>query len=316
MVQVATSPFARAPLRRVIERFDDGRQQEEVTQDVIEVAGSTTSRLVDVAWLREHLQEPDVLAVEVGGDAASYFEGHVPGAVALSWLDELHDPGRRGVLSQPALEGLLGAKGIDADTHLVLYGEEDNLFAAYAYWLLRYYQHRHVSLLDGGRRCWVAAGGPLVLDAPRRTAVRYRSPGPDVALRATRDLLLERYVEAPAGRAVVDCRGPREFAGDARCAVDLPVLRHRLAGHVPGAVNVPHGLLLDPVTGRFEPETVLADRFAGLATTDDVVVYCDVGGRSSLAWFALHELLGYPRVRVYDGGWAEYGSLTGAPVDR
>ena len=132
----------------------------------------------------------------------------------------------------------------------------------------------------------------------------------------TRDVLLERYVEQPVGSAVVDCRRPREFAGRADSAVDLPVLRHRLGGHVPGARNVPYDVLLDAATGRFAPREVLLDRSAGLARTQDIVVYCDVGGRSALSWFVLHELLGHPLVRVSDGGWAEYGSLTGAPVAR
>jgi thiosulfate/3-mercaptopyruvate sulfurtransferase len=272
--------------------------------------------LVDVDWLRAHHADDDVLAVEVGADAAAYFQGHVPGAVALAWLDDLHERERRGVLSQRSLECLLGRKGITTDTHLVLYGEQDNVFAAYAFWLLRYYRHVKVSLLDGGRRAWVDAGGLLVQDVPERPAACYRSPGPDPHLRATRELLLERYVPAQLGSAVVDCRRPQEFTGHGVSGLDLPVLRHRLSGHVPGARNLPHSELFDATTGRFETAEVLRDRVAGLAATDDIVVYCNVGERSSLNWFVLHELLGYPHVRVYDGGWAEYGSLTEAPVAR
>ena len=287
-----------------------------MSSTMAEVDRSGQRRLVDVAWLREHLDDPGVLAVEVGADSAAYFQGHVPGAVPLAWLDDLHDPDRRGVVSQQRLECLLGRRGVTRDTHLVLYGEQDNLFAAYAYWLLRYYQHAQVSLLDGGRRAWIAAGERLVQDAVEPAAAIYRSAGPDPDLRVTRDVLLERYVEEPGGSVVVDCRRPQEFAGRAASTLGLPVLRHRLGGHVPGARNVPHSELLDATTGRFQPRQVLLERFAGLPATDDIVVYCDVGGRSSLSWFVLHELLGYPHVRVYDGGWAEYGSLTEAPIAR
>ena len=271
-------------------------------------------RLVDVPWLQEHLHDAGVLVVEVGADAASYFQGHVPGAVALAWLDDLHDPEHRGVLSQARLESLLGSRGVTPDTHLVLYGEQDNVYAAYAYWLLRFYRHEKVSLLDGGRRAWIDAGGPLVEDVPEPATTLYRSPGPDPELRATRADVLERYVGAPEGSAVVDCRCPPEYSGRSTSVGD--VLRHRLAGHVPGARNLPHSELLDSATGCFAPREVLLDRVSGLAAQDDVLVYCTVGERSSLSWFVLHELLGYPHVRVYDGGWAEYGSLTGVPVAR
>ena len=287
-----------------------------MSRAMIDPPDSAQPRLVDVAWLHEHREDDGVLVVDVGVDATDYFRGHVPGAVPLAWLDDLHDPGRRGVPSQQRWEGLLGRTGITADTHVVLYGEQDNVFAAYAYWVLRYYQHPKVSLLDGGRRAWTAAGGPLVEDEPVLRPGRYRSPGPDPDLHASRDLLLERYVDAPVGRAVVDCRRPQEFAGRADSTLGLPVLRHRLDGHVPGASNVSHDQLLDASTGRLQPREVLLDRFAALATTDDIVVYCTVGERSSLCWFVLHELLGYQHVRLYPGGWAEYGSLTDVPVAR
>ena len=276
------------------------------------------ARLVDVSWLQAHLDDPDVRAVEVGPDATAYYSGHVPCAVAVSWLDDLNDRDRRGLPGQEHLERLLERKGITPDTHVVLYGDEDNTFAAYTYWVLRYYQHRSVSLLDGGRRAWSDAGGPLVQDVPTLPATCYRSPGPDPDLRATRDQVLERYVGGPPGTAVLDCRSPAEYAGRPSTAVDLPVMRHRLGGHVPAARNLPHTDLLDADTGRFRPCTELREQFtgAGVDPDDDIVLYCDVGGRSSLGWFVLHELLGYPQVRNYDGGWAEYGSLAGAPVER
>lgn len=282
-------------------------------------AGDAASppRLVDVAWLLG-LQRPGTVVVEVGADDTSYHEGHVPGAVALSWLDELSDPDRRGVLSQARWEGLLGVRGITADSHLVFYGDEGNVFAAYAYWLARYYGHEAVSLLDGGRQAWLDAEGPLEQLPPARCAARYVSSGPRPNVRVLRDDVLHLYGGGRGGVAVVDCRSRNEFAGHHGSVVQLPVLRHRLGGHMPGAVNVSSSHLVDARTGRLLPRERLERMFAavGLQPSTDTVVYCDAGGRSSLTWFVLHELLGYERVRNYDGGWAEYGSLVGAPVQR
>jgi len=276
------------------------------------------ARLVDVDWLLQHLDDPSVRPIEAGLDSSAYYEGHVPGASALSWLDDLHDPGWRGAVSQARLEQLLGFRGVTPQTHVVLYGDSDNMFAAYAEWLLRYYGHGPVSLLDGGRKAWLDAGAPVTADVAPVTPSTYVSPGPNESLRATRDLLLERYVGAPAGTAVLDCRAASEYHGRAGSAVDLPVMFHRLSGHVPGARNLPSSELLDPQTGRFRSLEYLRRALAahGVGPDDEVVLYCDVGERSALAWFVMSELLGRRGVRHYDGGWAEYGSLVGAPVTR
>lgn len=275
-------------------------------------------RLVDPAWLQGHLDDSCLRVVEVGQDSGAYHEGHVPGAVAVAWLDDLHDPDRRGVLSQNRLEQLLGCRGISPDTHVVLYGDEDNAFAAYAYWVLRYYQHRAVSLLDGGRRAWVDQHRPLVRDSPPPAVTSYSSIGPDDGVRVSRDVLLARYVDGPPGTAVVDCREATEYQGRHATTVDLPLRRHRLGGHVPGARNVASLDLLDGGTGLFKSREQLRRSFAqhGISPEADIAMYCDVGGQSSIGWFVLHDLLDYPQVRNYDGGWAEYGSLVGAPVER
>jgi thiosulfate/3-mercaptopyruvate sulfurtransferase len=274
--------------------------------------------LVDVPWLGQRLGDRTVLAVEVGVDASSYYEGHVPGAVAVSWLDDLHEPDRRGMPSRQRIERLLGCLGITPETHLVLYGEDDNRYAAYAYWVLRYYGHERLSLVDGGRGAWLASGCPVTSERTDVLATRYVSAEPDERLRVSRDALLSRYVGAPAGTALIDCRTGTEYRGREQCVVDLPVMRHRLGGHIPGATNLEHADLLERGTGRFRPREDLVRVFAdrGIGPRDDVVLYCDVGDRSALGWFALHELLGHPRVRNYDGGWSEYGSLVGAPVRR
>ena len=274
-------------------------------------------RLVAPDWLEAALGDPSVVPVEVGSDSGDYHRGHVPGAVALAWLDDVHEPDRRGVATQERLERLLGARGIGPDDHVVLYGGEQNVFAAYTYWLLRYYRHRRLSLLDGGRHAWLGEGRPVTSQPTARPPRTYRSAGPDDSVRITRDVLLERYVGAPDGTAVVDCRTPAEYAGRREPATGLPLLHSRLSGHVPGAVNVSCTDLLDErgcLRPREELERALAR--SGVLPERDIAVYCDVGGRGALGWFVLHEVLGYPRVRSYDGGWAEYGSLVGAPVER
>ena len=208
---------------------------EKASNGMVKVGSSGPLPLVDVRWLRAHTADDAVLAVEVGADSAAYFEGHVPGAVPLSWLDDLHDPERRGVPTQQQVERLLGRKGVTAETRLVLYGETDTVHAAYAYWLLRYYRHPHVSLLDGGRAAWTAAGGALVQDVPERPVACYRSPGPDPDLRATRELVLERYVEPSGGRVPCGLPSSGRVHRSGVGVLGLPVLRHRLGGHVPGA---------------------------------------------------------------------------------
>ena len=277
-----------------------------------------TPHLVDVDWVREHLADPGVRFVEAGADADAYFQGHVPGAVVLSWLDDLHDPDRRGVMSQDRLERLLGSLGITEANHVVLYGDDDNTYAAYAYWVLRYYGHRRLSLLDGGRRAWLAAAAPVTTDLPSVTPGRYVSSGADETIRATRDLVLDRFLGAPDGTAVLDCRTDAEYHGRGGMVVDLPLLLHRLGGHIPGARNVPIAELVDARSSRFlpVPELRRVVTAQGVQPQDDVVLYCEVGQRSALGWFVLHEILDQPRARNYDGGWAEYGSLVAAPVSR
>ena len=275
-------------------------------------------RLVDVAWLERHLADPSVVVLEVGTDDGAYHEGHVPGAAPLSWLDDLNERDRRGVPSRHHVELLLSSRGIAPDSHVVLYGEDDNVFAAYAYWTLRYYGHPRLSLLDGGRRAWLTAGAPLSGTMPDRVPTRYVAHDPDDTIRLTREAVLRSYLGADGETAILDCRSELEYRGRPGAVTDLPLLRHRLGGHIPGARNVPGDELLDPATGRLRPLPELRQLFIEqrISPEQDVALYCDVGGRSALAWIVLHDLLGFPRVRLYEGGWAEYGSLVAAPVSR
>ena len=279
--------------------------------------GARTPPLVDVDWLRARPADTITL-LQVDADSSSYYAGHLPAALPLDWYDELHETVRRGPVTREHFEQLMCRKGIDEDTHVVLCAGGDLAYAAHAYWVLRYYGHARVSLLDGGRAAWTRAGLALDDSEPAPPALTsYRSSGPDASLRATRDDILERYVDAPGRALLLDCRTSEEYEGRSRNPMDLAVEQHRVPGHIPGARNLPSALLLTE-DGGFQPLPRLRELFAssGLAEDSDVVVYCRVAERSSLLWFALSELLRHPHVRHYDGGWAEYGSLMDVSVAR
>ena len=274
--------------------------------------------LVDAAWLASRLGTQGLVLLHVDGDSTSYYGAHVPGALPVDSHDELLEHVRRGPVSSTHFEELMRRKGITTDSHIVLYGTGGGTFAAHAYWLLRYSGHDRISLLDGGLEAWVAAGGRVEDTEPVVTPVGpYSSSGPDPTIRVRREAMLEHYIHAPGEVVVLDCRDPDEYAGLHHHPLDLGVEHHRVGGHVPGARNLPSQHLLDD-DGRFRPLAELATMFAkrGIDERSDVVVYCRVAERSALLWFALHELLGHPRVRHYDGGWAEYGSLLDVPVER
>ncbi len=277
-----------------------------------------TQPLVSTQWLAEHAGDPGVVVLEVDGEAARYYEDHVPGALPLDWLDDLHTPVRRGFVGPSELAALLGRLGADAGTHVVVLGDAHNTYAANAYWLLRYYGHRALSLVDGGRRAWDVEGRPLSTEVPTPTAATYPVPTPDPTVRATRDDILQRFVTAHPGTAVLDCRTQVEYEGHSARGVDLPVERHRVPGHMPGARNLDSVQVLDPQTHRFLPPDTLRQMFADRGVEDgtEVALYCRLAERSSLLWFALHEILGHRLALNYDGGWAEYGSLMDVPVER
>ena len=273
--------------------------------------------LVNERWLADQ-DRRDVVVFEVDTDSSSYYTGHIPGALPLDWYDDLHECVRRGPLSQEHFEQLMRRNGVGADSHVVLAGVRGTAHAAHAYWLLRYYRHARVSLLDGGRRGWVDAGLPVEdVDPAPGAETGYRSPGPDHTIRVMRDDVLARYVAAPAGVVLLDCRTPEEYDGRSRHPMDLAVEHHRVSGRIPGALNLSSGLLLD-AGGRFKPLLDLRRLFdaRGVTAHSEVVVYCRAAERSALLWFGLRELLGHRTVRHYDGGWAEYGSLLDVPVSR
>ena len=271
--------------------------------------------LVSPAWVAERLGEPDLVLVEVDEDAATHHWTHIPGATFIDWQDC-----RRELLTAPpqsteAFERLMSSRGIRPTDEVVLYGDGANRYAAAVLWLMRQHGHRSLRLMDGGRTAWAAEGRPMTDRETVRTVTTYRAGAPDPGIRATRDDLLRQVTDPGPGEVVVDCRTPQEFSGLSSGPSsefgDLCSER----GHVPGAVNIPAGDIVTP-EGALLPVDRLAEVFRGhgLGPDQRITAYCHTSDRSCLVWFALQEVLGYPSVRVYDGGWIEYGHLLGAPV--
>jgi thiosulfate/3-mercaptopyruvate sulfurtransferase len=271
--------------------------------------------LVDVNFARDHLDDAKVRFVEVDVDTSAYDTGHLPGAVAFNWTSQLNDPVKRDLVSREELQALLRASGIDNDTLIVLYGDNNNWFAAWAYWQLRYHGIDNVRLLNGGRKKVEEAGLPLTTDAPSHSAGNIVVPdGTREEMRAYRDQVLGAVGSETTG--LVDVRSPEEFRGELSAPAHLPQEAAQRKGHIPGAANVPWAQAVAE-DGTFKPLEELAALYAGKGVSADqeIIAYCRIGERSSHTWFVLHELLGYPNVRNYDGSWTEYGSLVGAPIE-
>jgi thiosulfate/3-mercaptopyruvate sulfurtransferase len=275
--------------------------------------------LVTTAWIAERLDDPGIVIADVDEDTAAYDRGHVPGAVGFHWRDEFQDPVRRTFLGKEGFERLLDAKGIANDTHVALYGGNNNWFAAYAYWYFKVYGHERVSLIDGGRKLWEQERRPLTDEPTKPQATAgYVAKDADPEIRALRDQVLAEFVGAPEGKALVDVRSPAEYAGELLAPEHLPQEVAQVPGHIPGARNVPWATAVDDATGKFLPAEELQRIYAEQGVTGDkeVAAYCRIGERSAHTWFVLHELLGFDRVRNYDGSWTEYGSLVDVPVER
>jgi thiosulfate/3-mercaptopyruvate sulfurtransferase len=267
--------------------------------------------LVSTDWVLEHQSDPNVRLLEVDVDTTAYERGHLQGAVGINWTTQLGDPIRRDIPSKAAFERLMGQSGVTPDTQLIFYGDNNNWFAAFAYWVTRIYGHSHVALMNGGRKKWELEGRPLVTELPGIQATSYQAQAPDFSLRA----YLKDVDGQPNGSAMVDVRSPAEFNGEIIAPPGLPETAQR-CGHIPGAQNIPWAQAAND-DGTFKAADELRQLYASKGITADkaVIAYCRIGERSSHTWFVLKELLGFGNVRNYDGSWTEYGSVIGVPID-
>jgi thiosulfate/3-mercaptopyruvate sulfurtransferase len=272
---------------------------------------SRETALVPVEWAEKNLHTPGVVFVEVDEDTTAYDAGHLPGAVKLDWKTDLQDPVRRDFIDRAQFEELLSAKGIGNDDTVILYGGNNNWFAAYAYWYFSLYGHREVRLLDGGRKKWELDNRTLVTEVPNRPATSYTAAEQDRSIRAFRD----EVVAAIGSKNLVDVRSPDEYTGRLLAPAHLPQEQAQRAGHIPTALSVPWSKAANE-DGTFKSDDQLRALYAeaGLDGSKPTIAYCRIGERSSHTWFALHELLGHADVKNYDGSWTEYGSLVGVPV--
>jgi thiosulfate/3-mercaptopyruvate sulfurtransferase len=271
--------------------------------------------LVSPSWLAEHLDDPSVRIIESDEDVLLYDMGHIPGAQKIDWHSDLNDPVVRDYVQPDRFQQLLRAKGIDESTTVVFYGDKNNWWAAYAYWVFQLFGFTNATLLDGGRAKWEADGRPMVTEVPRFPATSYKAPPrADMGIRAFRDQVLKHQ---RAGKPLVDVRSPDEFTGKKLHMPDYPQEGAMRGGHIPGARSVPWARAANP-DGTFKSATELRaiyEKEQGLKPNDDVVAYCRIGERSSHTWFVLSRLLGYEKVRNYDGSWTEWGNSVGVPIE-
>jgi thiosulfate/3-mercaptopyruvate sulfurtransferase len=272
---------------------------------------SRSDVLVDADWVEAHNGEDGLVLVEVDEDTAAYDKGHIRNAVKIDWKKDLQDPVRRDFVDSDGFAALLSARGISNDDTVVLYGGNNNWFAAYAYWYFRVYGHHNVKLLDGGRKKWELESRELVTEVPQRAATSYTAADPDTSIRAFRD-----EVVAAIGRDnLIDVRSPDEFAGRLLAPAHLPQEQAQRGGHIPTASNVPWSKAAEE-DGTFKSDDALRTLYgaAGVDFGKDTIAYCRIGERSAHTWFVMHELLDQPNVKNYDGSWTEYGSLVGVPI--
>jgi len=271
--------------------------------------------LVSTEWAAEHQNDPKVRLVEVDVDTTAYDQGHIPGAVGWNWQTQLQDNVRRDLIDKSALEELLGKSGISNDTTVILYGDNNNWFAAYALWQLKYYGHKDARLINGGRKKWVEEKRPLTTDAPKVTPATYRATGPDESIRARKEEVFALVNSKKHGK-LVDVRSVDEFTGKIIAPPGMSETAQR-AGHIPGAANIPWAQAANE-DGTFKSADALKQLYQakGVYGEGETIAYCRIGERSSHTWFVLKYLLGYEDVKNYDGSWTEWGNLVGAPIEK
>jgi thiosulfate/3-mercaptopyruvate sulfurtransferase len=271
--------------------------------------------LVTTDWLAEHLKDEGVVVAEVDEDPTLYDQGHIPGAVKLHWRDDLQDPVERDLVDKPTFERLMSERGVSNDSTLVVYGDKNNWFAAYAYWYLKIYGHQDVRVLDGGRQKWIDDGRELTSEVPERQATEYRAAERDESIRARRDAVKEGLGEQ--GKALVDVRSPQEYSGELISPPGYEQEGAQRAGHIPTAASIPWASAVrDDGTFKTADELRRLYEAKGVTPEKEVTAYCRIGERSAHTWFVLRELLGYESVKNYDGSWTEWGNLVDVPIER
>lgn len=271
--------------------------------------------LVETAWVAEHLKDPGLRIAEVSVDTNAYGEGHVPGAIGFGWKSDIQQQVRRDFVDKAGFEALLSRVGIANDHTVILYGDNNNWFATWAYWLFKYYGHEKAQIMNGGRLKWLAEKRPLTKDAPSHPPTKYTAKAPNAAIRAFRQQVVDALGKPSTG--LVDVRSPKEYSGELLAPENLPQEGAQRGGHIPGAANIPWATSVRE-DGTFKSAEELKELFGGKGITPekDIVTYCRIGERSSLSWFVLTQLLGYQKVRNYDGSWTEWGSLVDVPIER
>ncbi len=271
--------------------------------------------LVDTAWVAAHSNDADVRIIESDEDALLYATGHIPGAVQVDWFSTLQHPLRRDFLTREKFEEVASSLGITNDTTVVFYGDKSNWFACYALWLFQYYGHPNVKIMNGGRAKWERENRPLVKEVPSYSKTTYHAQEADASIRAFRD---EVRQQSNAKKPLVDVRSPKEYSGELLSMPNYPQEGATRGGHIPGAVSIPWAQAVNEADSTFKSAEELRALYEGKGIKPDgeVIAYCRIGERSSLTWFVLKYLLGYPNVKNYDGSWTEWGNLVDAPIEK
>ena len=271
--------------------------------------------LVSTEWVAQHLDDPQIRIVESDEDTLLYETGHIPGAVKVDWFTVLQDQVRRDFLSREAFEQLNKDLGIGNDSTVVFYGDKSNWFACYALWIYQYFGHENVKIMNGGRAKWEKEGRAMTREVPQYPPAEYKASPRNDSIRAFRD---DVFDQIKSGAALVDVRSPQEYSGELLHMPNYPQEGATRGGHIPGAVNIPWSKAVSDEDSTFKSAQELRELYQdrGVSPDEEVIAYCRIGERSSLTWFVLKHLLGYPDVKNYDGSWTEWGNLVGAPIEK